>query len=96
MVTGSYDNTAKIWDAVSGKELQTLRGYVVNSAAFSSDGKRVVTGSMDNTAKIWDAVDWTLTKEQFEKQRLEHYQAWLKKNAAKPNHQGRGTGQGND
>ena len=37
-----------------------------------------------------------LSKEELEKQKLERYQVWLKNNAAKPNHQGRGTGQGND
>lgn len=28
----------------------------VNSAVFSSDGKRVLTGSSDNTARLWDAL----------------------------------------
>ena len=34
-------------------------GHFVRSAAFSSDGKRVVTGSEDRTAKIWDAASGT-------------------------------------
>ena len=35
----------------------SLRGHttVVQSVAFSPDGKRVVSGSGDNLAKIWDA-----------------------------------------
>src|SRR5215831_16696474 len=57
VVTASGDNTARIWDAESGKEIAVLKGHdsSVLSAAFSGDGKRVVTSSEDNTARIWDA-----------------------------------------
>jgi eukaryotic-like serine/threonine-protein kinase len=57
VVTGSYDQTAKIWDAKSGAVLLTLKGHggPVRSASFSPDGSRIVTGSYDQTAKIWDA-----------------------------------------
>ena len=57
VVTASADNTARIWDAESGKEIAVLKGHTdrVRSAAFSRDGKRVVTASEDNTARIWDA-----------------------------------------
>ena len=57
VVTASDDNTARIWDAESGKEIAVLKGHTgsVLSAAFSGDGKRVVTASDDNTARIWDA-----------------------------------------
>jgi WD40 repeat protein len=55
---GSKDNTARIWDAASGKEIAVLRGhtFVVTSAAFSPDGTRIVTASMDSTTRIWDAA----------------------------------------
>jgi WD40 repeat protein len=57
VVTASNGETAKIWDAETGKEFLTLWGYPAsfNSAVFSSDGRRVITGSWDETAKIWDA-----------------------------------------
>ena len=57
-VTASGDNTARIWDAASGKQIAVLKGHAgpVNSAAFSADGMRVVTASGDNTARIWDAA----------------------------------------
>ncbi len=29
--------------------------YMVNSVAFSPDGKYVVSGSGDNTARVWEA-----------------------------------------
>ena len=62
VVTASEDGTAKIWDAESGEELQTLAVQAVRvySAAFSPDGKEVVTSSFmgsgnDNTVQVWDA-----------------------------------------
>ncbi len=57
VATGSWDDTAKIWDAETGQEILTLRGHAhsIGSVAFSPDGKRLVTGSYDHTAKIWDA-----------------------------------------
>jgi WD40 repeat protein len=51
------DNTARIWDAESGKPLNVLRGHTdtVQMALFSPDGERVLTASWDGTARIWDA-----------------------------------------
>jgi hypothetical protein len=53
IVTGSYDETARIWDAASGKELARLGGHesVVTSVAATADG-RIVTGSWDQTGRI--------------------------------------------
>jgi len=58
IVTGSWDDTAKVWDAASGKVLLTLKGHIdwVRSVAFSPDGRRIATGSDDRTAKVWDAA----------------------------------------
>ena len=58
IVTGSEDQTAKVWEAASGKELLTLKGHSdgINSVAFSPDGQRIVTGSGDQTAKVWEAA----------------------------------------
>jgi hypothetical protein len=57
IVTGSGDNTAKVWDAESGKKIADLVGHnrSVYSVAISNDSKIIVTGSGDNTAKVWDA-----------------------------------------
>jgi WD40 repeat protein len=59
IVTGSWDQTAKVWDAASGRELLTLKGHHarIHSVAFSPDGQRIVTGSWDQTAKVWDAAN---------------------------------------
>jgi WD40 repeat protein len=57
VLTGSADNTARLWDAGSGKELRRFEGHFagVESVAFSPDGRRVVTGSRDSTTRVWDS-----------------------------------------
>ena len=57
IATASWDNTARIWDAKNGQELQTLKGHTgtVYGVAFSLDGQRIATASADYTARIWDA-----------------------------------------
>src|SRR5262249_26390125 len=55
--TAARTKAARIWDPASPKEIAVLRhDGDVNSAAFSSDGSRIVTASNDNTARIWDAA----------------------------------------
>jgi len=58
VLTGSEDNTARLWDAATGKAVATLAGHTgpVTAVAFSPDGTRVLTGSEDNTARLWDAA----------------------------------------
>ncbi len=54
--TGSFDNTAKIWSTITGKQLNTYTGHTSEVVAISFDphGVLVGTGSMDCTAKLWD------------------------------------------
>ena len=56
IVSGSFDNTLKVWDAQTGQETLTLKGHsdTVWSVSFSPDGKWIVSGSDDKTIKIWD------------------------------------------
>src|SRR2546426_914906 len=57
VVTASADGTARVWGAVSGRTITTLKhDNVVRYAAFSRDGELVVTASQDNTARVWNAV----------------------------------------
>tara|TARA_B100001123_G_scaffold48600_2_gene49463 strand:- start:127 stop:3696 length:3570 start_codon:yes stop_codon:yes gene_type:complete len=57
IVSGSRDNTLKVWDAETGKETLTLKGHtsIVQSVSFSANGKWIVSGSDDKTLKIWNA-----------------------------------------
>jgi WD40 repeat protein len=62
IVSGSEDNTVRLWDAATGALLQTLAGHSdpVFSVAFSLDGKQVVSGSTDKTVRLWDAATGAL------------------------------------
>ncbi len=64
IVSGSDDNSIKIWDKKTGKLLKSLEGHTsyVNSVAISPDGKTIVSGSMDNSVKIWDKKRGKLLK----------------------------------
>ena len=55
-VSASEDNTLKVWDLESGRELRTLQGHSngVTSVAVTADGRFVVSASGDNTIKVWD------------------------------------------
>ncbi|MFZ4701914.1 MAG: WD40 repeat domain-containing protein [Candidatus Methylumidiphilus sp.] len=67
LLTGSRDNTAKLWNAITGIELRQMQHAAsVNAVAFSPDGKTVLTGSNDTTARLWDAATGT------ELRRLQH------------------------
>ena len=48
----------KVWDATSGQETLTLKGHtsVIESVAFSADGKRLASGSWDQTVKVWGVL----------------------------------------
>ena len=58
IVSGSWDNTVRVWDAASGAELACLRGHDsgVLSVAFDREGRRIVSGSDDQTVRVWDAA----------------------------------------
>ena len=57
IVSTSFDKTARIWDAASGRSIATLRGHreVVLHASFSADSTKVVTAAADGSAAIWNA-----------------------------------------
>jgi RNA polymerase sigma factor (sigma-70 family) len=61
IATGSLDNTVRLWDATTGRELARLgrqngpRFFAqVVSVAFSPDGQTLASGSNDGTIRLWD------------------------------------------
>jgi WD40 repeat protein len=57
VVLGSYDGTARVWEAGTGKEVARMsHGGAVYSVSFSSDGRYLVSGSEDQTARVWEAA----------------------------------------
>jgi WD40 repeat protein len=53
----SSDNTARLWDVATCREIAVLRGHEdsVTAGVFSRDGNVVLTTSLDKTARLWDA-----------------------------------------
>lgn len=56
LISGSDDNTARLWTISNGQATRTLNhGAPVVSVAARPDGKFVASASSSNTAKLWDA-----------------------------------------
>ena len=58
MVSGTKDDSARVWDVASGSEVcpPLQHADTVFAVAFSPDGSKVVTGSGDGTAQIWETA----------------------------------------
>jgi WD40 repeat protein len=64
LASGSCDNTAKVWDLETGKEVTTLRGHIgyVMAVTFSPDGKLLATAGGNRYAgkvQLWDTAAWS-------------------------------------
>ena len=56
LVSGSKDNTVKLWDVQTGGVVKTFHGHTwwVWCVSISADHTRIASGSEDNTIHLWD------------------------------------------
>jgi mono/diheme cytochrome c family protein len=56
--TGSDDQTVRVWEVASGKEVLRLSGHTeeVHAVAFARDGSRLASGGRDRTLRLWDVA----------------------------------------
>lgn len=64
VLTGSEDNTVKLWDAGSGKEIWAAgrQTFGVSSVAISPDGGKLIAGMEAGSLNIWDLSSGTQIK----------------------------------
>ncbi|MCI0538696.1 MAG: hypothetical protein L0Z50_26110, partial [Verrucomicrobiales bacterium] len=58
LVTASFDQSVRLWDVRTGKQLRIIQQNMgaVRATAFSPDGKRLATGA--DQAIVWDTTSW--------------------------------------
>jgi WD40 repeat protein len=56
VVSGSRDNTLRVWNLANGETERVLQGHTrgVTAVAVTPDGRRVVSGSGDQTLRVWN------------------------------------------
>lgn len=54
VISGSLDNTIKVWSLETGECLQTLFGHIQGIWTLAYDKLRLVSGSNDGSLKLWD------------------------------------------
>jgi F-box/WD-40 domain protein MET30 len=61
LISGSLDNTIRIWDIESGTVTKTLFGHIEGVWGVAADKLRLVSASHDRTIKVWNREDTKCT-----------------------------------
>jgi WD40 repeat protein len=62
LASASRDQTVKIWDTATGKEIRTLSGHTrsVLCVVFNPSGRLLASASADMTVRVWEAASGRL------------------------------------
>ncbi len=61
LISGSYDNTIKLWDVSLGKvtsSLEAVDGGWITSVSWCPDGKTIASGEYGGVIRLWDTVNF--------------------------------------
>ena len=64
IVSGSFDESVKVWDVKSGTCTKTLPAHSdpVSAVAFNRDGTLIASSSYDGLVRIWDTANGQCVK----------------------------------
>lgn len=64
IVSGSSDQTIKVWNAETGECLHTLVGHtdLVRTLQLDAEADRIISGSYDGSLKIWSLSQGQLVR----------------------------------